>query len=451
MIDDDERPRRFVPYRVLRAAQAFVNLEASSGIVLLIAAIAALIWANSPWDESYFDLLHTQIVIDLRVFHVEEDLQHWVNDGLMTLFFFLMGLEIKREMAHGELSSVRRAALPAAGALGGMIVPALIYIGFNAGGDGQDGWGIPMATDIAFALGVLSLLGNRIPFTAKVFLLALAIADDIGAIIVIAIFYTAEVDLQALGVAAAILAGILLMSRRGVRSNELYLAAGVCLWAATLESGVHATLAGVVLGLLTPARPFYDPTGFSVAANGLIDSYDASRDPQERQAILAQIEDLSRGSEAALERLERALHPWVSYGIVPLFALMNAGVSVSGGVIEDALSSPVSQGVALGLLVGKPIGIFGASWLAVRFGIGEMPRGMTWAHIFGVGLLGGIGFTVSLLVTSLALEEASLSAEARLGVLSASVLAGLLGYAFLLLVSRQRDSTELDVSGHNRT
>ncbi|MGE0688051.1 MAG: Na+/H+ antiporter NhaA [Dehalococcoidia bacterium] len=437
-------PRRFVPHRVLRAAQAFINLEASSGIFLLVAAIGALIWANSPWDQSYFDLLHTEIVIDLRIFSVDEDLQHIVNDGLMTLFFFLMGLEIKREMAHGELSSVRRAALPAAAAFGGMLVPALIYVALNAGSDAANGWGIPMATDIAFALGVLSLLGNRIPFTAKVFLLALAIADDIGAILVIAVFYTAQVDFTALLAAGAILGGILLMIRTGVRSTELYLAAGVCLWAATFESGVHATLAGVALGLLTPAKPLYDPSTFATEARGLIGTFEATRDAQEQQMVLAEVEDLSRGSEAPLERLERALHPWVSYLIVPLFALMNAGVSVSGGVASDALSSPVSQGVALGLLLGKPLGIFSFTWLAVRAGIGELPRGVSWSEIFGIGLLGGIGFTVSLLVTSLALPDDQFGAEARLGVLGASVVAGIVGYTFLLLASRKRATLELN-------
>jgi NhaA family Na+:H+ antiporter len=439
--------RRFVPQRVIRAAQAFVQLEASSGLILLLAAIVALVWANSPWEERYFDLLHTRIVIDLGVLHADEDLQHWMNDGLMTLFFFLMGLEIKREMAHGELSSVRRAALPATAALGGMLVPALIYLAFNAGSEAQDGWGIPMATDIAFALGVLSLLGSRVPFSAKVFLLALAIADDIGAILVIAVFYTEHVDLTALAAAAAILGGILVMIRTGVRSTELYLAAGVCLWAATLESGVHATLAGVVLGLLTPASPLYDPASFPGAARNLLDSLETTSDVHDQQAVFAEMEALSRGSEAPLERLERALHPWVSYLIVPLFALMNAGVNVSGGIAGDALASPISHGVAVGLLLGKPLGIFSATWLAVRLHICEMPRGVTWTEIFGVGLLGGIGFTVSLLVTSLALTDDMASAEARLGILSASVVAGVLGYTFLLLASRRRAVTSADFDG----
>lgn len=404
---------------------------------MLCAALAALVWANSRWDEAYFDLLHTHLVLDLHIFKIDAGLQHWVNDGLMTVFFFLMGLEIKREMAHGELSSLRRAALPAAAALGGMTVPALIYLSFNAGTDVAKGWGIPMATDIAFALGVLSLVGKRVPFSAKVFLLALAIADDIGAIVVIALFYTQSVNFLALLIAAAILALTMVFNRRGVRSMELYLAMGVCLWAATFESGVHATLAGVVLGLMTPARPAYEPAAFAETAAELVRDYEETNDPGVEQSILARMEDLSRGSEAPLERLERALHPWVSFVIVPIFALMNAGVAVGGGVIENAVSSPVAQGVAVGLVLGKPIGIFAATWLAVRLGFGEMPRDTSWLHILGIGLLGGIGFTVSLLVTSLALDDSAFGADARLGVLSASVVAGTAGFLFLTLVSRR--------------
>jgi NhaA family Na+:H+ antiporter len=323
-----------------------------------------------------------------------------------------------------------------------MLAPALIYLAFNAGSDGADGWGIPMATDIAFALGVLSLLGSRVPFTAKVFLLALAIADDIGAIIVIAFFYTDHIDLTALAVATAILGGILLMIRNGVRSTELYLAAGVCLWAATFESGVHATLAGVALGLLTPARPLYEPSLFTESARNLLRDFEATTDSQTQQELLAQMEGLSRGSEAPLERLERALHPWVSYLVVPLFALMNAGVNVSGGVVGDAAGSPISHGIFVGLLVGKPVGIFCASWLAVRLRLGELPRGVGWTEIFGIGMLGGIGFTVSLLVTSLALPADLPGSEARLGVLCASVIAGLSGYLFLWLACRRSRDLE---------
>ncbi len=430
----------FVPHRVFRAARTFVGIEAASGIVLLLAAWVALVWANSPWDEQYFDLLHTEIGIDLNFIVIQEDLQDWINSGLMTVFFFLMGLEIKRELVHGELSTPRRALLPAAAALGGMAVPALIFVAFNAGGVGADGWGIPMATDIAFALGVLSLLGRRIPFGVKIFLLALAIADDIGAILVIAIFYTSSLDFEALAVAGVILAGIMAMSRGGVRTINIYIAAGACLWLAVHESGVHATLAGVVLGLLTPARYFYNPQTFTETANGLVVRFQSalvSHNEEAQRGILEQIEDLSQGTEPPLERMERALHPWVSFGIVPIFALANAGVAISGDVVSDALSSPVSQGVVLGLILGKVTGIFGFTWIAVRLGLCELPRGARWPHILGVGLLGGIGFTVSLLVTDLAFADVVLADQAKLGVLAASAAAGVGGFAYLRMTSNR--------------
>ena len=280
----------------------------------------------------------------------------------MTVFFLLVGLEIKRELVHGELSSPRRALLPAAGALGGMVAPALIYTAFNAGGDGARGWGVPMATDIAFAVGVLSLLGRRIPFSVKVFLLALAIADDIGAIVVIAVFYTADMDYQALGLAAATLALILTMNRTGVRSLYVYVALGAVLWLALLESGVHATIAGVILGLLTPASSYYGRRYLRRRRRRPRQAASVLPSKQTRRtfsrASSLQMEDLAQGTEAPLDRLERALHPWVSFLIVPLFALANAGVHISGDVAEAAIESPVSQGVALGLLLGKPLGIF---------------------------------------------------------------------------------------------
>ena len=313
--------RVFVPHRVFRAARTFVGIEASSGIVLLLAAVVALVWANSPWDEQYFDLLHTEVGIDLDIVVIREDLQDWINSGLMTVFFFVMGLEIKRELVHGELSTPRRALLPAAAAFGGMAAPALIFVAFNAGGAGVDGWGIPMATDIAFALGVLSLLSRRIPFSVKIFLLALAIADDIGAILVIAIFYTSEFDFLALAVAGLILVGILTMNRSGVRTINLYMAAGACLWIAVHESGVHATLAGVVLGLMTPARNFFSTQTFTATADALVRRFQATDNEEAQRGILEQLEDLSQGTDAPLERLERALHPWVSFTIVPIFAL----------------------------------------------------------------------------------------------------------------------------------
>jgi NhaA family Na+:H+ antiporter len=440
-------PRDFVPARMRRAAQAFVQVEASSGILLLLAAVVALLWANSPWDDAYADLWQTHVSIDASILDIDLSLQHWVNDGLMTLFFFLVGLEIKRELVHGELSQPRRALLPATAALGGMVAPAAIYTLFNAADSGAPGWGIPMATDIAFALGVLSLLSRRVPFSIKVFLLALAIADDIGAILVIAVFYNSGIDAEALGIAALIFGAIVLMNLAGVRHVYVYLVAGVCLWLAVLESGVHATLAGVALGLLTPARPHFPPEGFVEDAEELVARYReglASSNTDDQQGALSQMEALSQGTEAPLDRLERQLHPWVSYGIVPLFALANAGVAISGDVARNAVESPVTLGVVLGLLAGKPLGIFLFTWLSCRLGLCQLPAGVSWLHIAGVGLLGGIGFTVSLLITSLAFDDPALVEQAKLGVLAASVAAGALGFIFLWLTSRRLNSGTVD-------
>jgi NhaA family Na+:H+ antiporter len=401
----------------------------------MAAALVALIWANSPWDESYFDLLHTEIVVDLDIVHLDLTLQHWVNDGLMAIFFFLMGLEIKRELVHGELSSTRRALLPATAALGGMIVPALIFTAFNAGGEGAHGWGIPVATDIAFALGVLSLLSRRVPFSIRVFLLALAIADDIGGILVIAMFYTSDISFTAMGIAALILAVTYVFNRAGVRTINIYVVLGALLWVAVHESGIHATIGGVVLGLLTPARAYYNSETFAESAQDLANRFKTAVETGAtavQESILSQMEDLAKGTEAPLERIERALVRWVGFSIVPIFALANAGVAVSGDVASDAISSPVSQGVALGLVLGKPVGIFLFTFLAVKLGICDMPRGATWPQILGVGLLGGIGFTVSLLITDLGFRgDQVLADEAKLGVLFASIVAAVLGAVFL--------------------
>jgi NhaA family Na+:H+ antiporter len=427
-----------------------MQVEAASGVVMLIAAIVALVWANSPWWESYFDFWHKEVIVDAQLFEIHLDLREWVNDALMTLFFFVVGLEIKRELVHGELSNPRRALLPAAGALGGMAAPALLYVLLNYGGEGGHGWGVPVATDIAFAVGVLSLLSRRVPFSLRVFLLALAIADDIGGIIVIAIFYATGIDAFALGLSALTLLVIAIMNRSGVRTINIYVVVGAILWLTMLESGVHAALSGVILGLMAPASYFYNPATFAAAAQDLVERFklaSAAESDEVQANILAQMEDLTQGTEAPLERLERALHRWVGFGVVPLFALANAGVHVSGDTADAAISSPISQGVFLGLLVGKPVGIFLVTWIAVRLGICEMPRGATWPQVFGIGILGGIGFTVSLLITDLAFKEDLFIDEAKLGVLVASVAAALLGLVFLLFAttSPEREDARNDV------
>jgi NhaA family Na+:H+ antiporter len=436
---EHEAERSYVFRQVVLPAQRFIHTEVLGGIALLIAAVVALIWANSPLDEAYFDLFATELSIDAGIFHIEEDLHGWINDGLMTLFFFVVGLEIKREMTRGELAGFQKAMLPVTAALGGMIVPAAIYIALNAGGDGASGWGIPMATDIAFALGILALVGRRIPAQLRVFLLALAIADDIGAITVIAVFYTSDLSIEWLLIAGAILAFIHGMSRAGVRDISVYLLVGVFAWVAMFESGVHPTIAGVVLGLMTPANPYYSPSTFEDSMENLFSKYreaHARNDEPAAQNLLGQMEALTQGTESPLERLQRLLLPITSFIVVPLFALANAGVVITGDSVSHAVSSDISQGVAFGLVLGKPVGIFLAAWLAVRVGLTSLPPSMNWWHILGVGLLGGIGFTVSLFVNELAFDEVILINDGKMGILAASLVAAVMGYVVLILVTR---------------
>jgi NhaA family Na+:H+ antiporter len=418
----------------------FIHDEAFGGILLLICALVALIWANSPWDGYYDDLWHAEVRLGTSHFHLTESLLHWVNDGLMAIFFFVVGLEIKREVLEGELASPRRAALPAFAALGGVIDPALIFVAINAGGEGSEGWGVPMATDIAFALGVLALLGDRVPFGLKVFLTALAIVDDILAVLVIALFYTSGVEWDAIGVAGGILAALIAANRIGVRRAWIYALLGIALWAAVFESGVHATVAGVLLALTIPANTRLDPAAFVRHGRALLDEFDEAGPDQEsvltngvRQEILAELENAVEGAGAPLQRLEHALHPWVAFLIVPLFALANAGVDLGGG-IGDALTDRVTLGVVAGLVLGKQLGITLAAWLAVRSGVTQLPDGVGWRQLYGVSWLAGIGFTMSLFVADLAFEgEADLLTSAKLGILTASLIAGAVGW---LLLSR---------------
>ncbi len=433
--------RSYLARRVSLPIQVFISTEVISGAILLLAAAIAVAWANSPWDRSYFDLIHQ--TFELRVFgvfHIEEDLQRWVNDGLMTLFFFVVGLEIKRELFRGELRGVDRAALPSLAAAGGMLAPAVVYTAFNAGGAGEAGWGIPMATDIAFALGILAILGRRIPSQLRVFLLALAIVDDIGAILVIAIFYTDRIALDSLALAGILLAVIYTMNRLGVQDTLAYLLVGVCVWAAVFASGVHATIAGVALGLMTPVNPYYGRGRFLPALTDLASRFrraSARGDVESAEQLLGQMEDVVEGTEAPVDRLERLLHPVTSFVVVPLFALANAGVPLSNGVLSDSLSSSLTLGIFIGLLIGKPVGILTASWLAVRTGIARLPDGVTWPQMMGIGLLGGVGFTVALLINELAFASAPLTDQGRVGILAASVVAGVAGLAVLFAAGRQ--------------
>ena len=406
---------------VLRPLVDFLHTEAAGGVVLLVATAVALVWANSPFQDSYVELWHTHLSITLGDHTLDLDLQEWVNDGLMTIFFLVVGLEIKRELVEGELREPRRAAMPAIAALGGMIVPALIYTAINAGGDAADGWGIPMATDIAMAVGVLSLLSRRVPPTLKLFLLALAIVDDIGAIVVIAVFYSSGIEPAALGVAAILLVLVALAKWAGVHHIAVYVVLGLGLWLAVEESGVHATLVGVILGLMAPTRP--------VRQRQLIDQ-DALTDLSSAEAA-HETAVLARESVSVVEWLEHLLHPWTSFVILPLFALANAGIPLSSEALSDAASSPITLGVVLGLVVGKLVGVTAFTWLAARLGLGVLPAGATWRSIVGVAALAGIGFTVSIFITGLAFSDVARQNEAKVGILVASALAAGLGSLIL--------------------
>ncbi len=430
-------PTRRAARRFVRPLQDFIQTEASSGIVMLVAAVVAIIWANSAWYESYFSLLHTEVVIEFGSFHFQEDLLYVINDGLMAIFFFVVGLEIKRELAVGELRDPKVAVVPAIAALGGMLLPALIYILFvGLDHPASHGWGIPMATDIAFSLGIAALLGSRVPLRAKLFLLTLAIADDIGAIAVIAIFYTEELHVGFMIAAAVGIAIIWLANRFGVRSILFYVVVGTVVWYLMLESGVHATIAGVVLGLMTPARPLISSEQFDRRARRIIETYPALvRSQADREKIdheAQMLADVATESVAPLNRLEHALVFWSSFVIVPIFALANAGVRFEGISITEALTSPVTLGVGAGLLVGKSVGVPLFTWLAVRFRLGTLPIGVSWGHIIGLGALAGIGFTVALFISGLAFEPGTEFTDlSKIGIFAGSILSGLVGFAVL--------------------
>ncbi|MEO6159359.1 MAG: Na+/H+ antiporter NhaA [Ilumatobacteraceae bacterium] len=414
--------------RAVRPFIRFSQIEAAGGIVLVVATLVALVWANSPWKHSYEVLWSTKIRFEVGSYAFAEDLGHVVNDLLMAVFFFVVGMEIKRELVTGELRDRRAVALPAMAALGGMIVPALIYLAFNAGGDGVHGWGIPMATDIAFALGVVALLGTRVPPAVKILLLTLAIVDDIGAIAVIAVFYTDHVDFRFVAAAVVISAGVWIMHRARIVYPPMYVVAGLALWIAVYESGIHATIAGVVMGLLTPARPAQTELEAEELVNVLETGDDIKADDVRATAILI------RGSVSACDRLIDSLHPWTSYLIVPIFALANAGIILT----SDAVSSPsaVLAGVAVALVVGKFVGVATFSWISVRSGLGRLPDGVRWGHVIGVAAVAGIGFTVSLFIAGLAFDHPGLQTDAKIGTLLASIIAAAVGATILSIVGR---------------
>ena len=415
------------PTGVLRPLREFLATENAGAVLLLVGAVAAMIWANSPWEASYHHLWETQLGVGLGAHHFSLDLHAWVNDGLMSLFFLVVGLEIKRELVEGELASFRRAALPAAAALGGMVVPALIYLAINAGTADSHAWGIPMATDIALAMGVLTVLGSRIAPSAKIFLLALAIADDLGAIAVIAIVYSHGLrPTYLLGVAACI-AAVLVLRKALPGFTVGFVALGVIMWWCTYKSGVHATIAGVIMAMLTPIAPLVAPG--SQPTETLADLTDVG--------MVRGLLTRARRSISRVEWLEHGLHPWTSLLIVPIFALANAGITLDRTVMSGIGSSKVVWGIILGLVVGKPLGISAAVWLGRMFGL-TMPDGLTMADIAALGAIAGIGFTVSIFVADLAITDPGVSDEAQLAVLIASIVAAVVGSAAAIIRSSGR-------------
>jgi NhaA family Na+:H+ antiporter len=424
--------------RLLLPFRLFIKAEMTAGILLLVSTIVALAWVNSSWGQSYKEFWEVPFSLTFGDWILTEPLLLWINDGLMAMFFFVVGLEIKRELLVGELSSPRGAALPIAAAIGGMLVPALIYVLINAGTPAARGWGIPMATDIAFALGVLVLLGDRAPPALKIFLAALAIADDLGAVLVIALFYTSQISWTNLAMGLLFLLALVVANRFGVRSPMVYGVLGIGgLWLAFLLSGVHPTIAGILAAMTIPARSRINPDEFLSTTRRAIDRFEHSGAQGEdvlvnkdRQAALLELRMAYEQSTTPLQRLEKALHPWISVVVLPIFALANAGVEITGNFFA-LLAQPITLGIILGLVLGKQVGITLFSWIAVRLGLASLPRGVTWRHIYGVAWLGGIGFTMSLFISGLAFDNAAAMAEAKTGILTASLIAGCIGVLIL--------------------
>jgi NhaA family Na+:H+ antiporter len=418
--------------------QDFIHKEQSSGILLLIMAVVAMIIANSPLGPGYEQFLNTKVGFVGVDFELKKTVLHWINDGLMVIFFFVVGLEIKREFLVGELANRRAATLPILAAIGGAVLPALIYTALNWGSSSMLGWGVPMATDIAFALGILALLGSRVPFALKVFLTAVAIVDDMLAVLVIALFYSGELNLMMLGIGIGLLLLLFGANLAGVRSPLVYGLVGVFVWYCFVQSGVHATIAGVLLAMTVPARFQIDAPTFRERAHGLLEQFEAAEgrgsqmltDSRQRDVVY-EMEELCTQVQAPLQRMEHSLHSMVALIIMPIFALANAGVRVSFESLP-AEAPQIILGIALGLLIGKPIGLLSACWIAIKLGIADLPPGATWRQLAGIGVLAGIGFTMSLFIASLGFEPQPASLDAaKLAVLGASTVAVLLGY-FLL-------------------
>lgn len=422
--------------KILKPAIRFFQLEQASGLLLIAVAIVAIVWANSPLASSYFSIWSSKVSFGFGEFKIEKDFLHWINDGLMVVFFFVVGLEIKRELLIGELSSVKNAVMPAVAALGGMIFPAIIYFLINNTGEAAQGWGIPMATDIAFAIGILSILGNRVPFALKIFLTAVAIIDDLGAVIVIAVFYSTNISLMMLGAAGIVLIILIVLNYLQIKSPLVYILFGLVLWFLFLKSGVHTTIAGVVLAFTIPTKTrmngkkFFDETSDALAEmkeRGLVK--DENRISVSVNEVLYTIEENCEKATAPAHRLEHKLHPYVAFFIMPVFALANAGVSL-GGVSGDVING-ITLGIIAGLFVGKVLGVGLFSMAAVKLGLGVLPTGSSLRQIIGTGFLAGIGFTMSLFIGSLAFNSQELIDFAKIGIITGSIFSGIVGYMIL--------------------
>ncbi|MCO5177104.1 MAG: Na+/H+ antiporter NhaA [Thermomicrobiales bacterium] len=428
--------------RMLAPFRTFSRTAAAGGILLFLATVVALVWANSPWSDSYARLWSTELSIEAGRFHLDATLSHWINDGLMVIFFFVVGLEIKREVLVGELASLRQAAFPIAAAIGGATVPALIFLAFNAGTEAVRGWGVPMATDIAFALGVLALLGSRVPNGLKVFLAALAIADDLIAVLVIAIAYTETVAWIYLGAGFVVLCAAFILNWLGVIRPIVYAVLGIVLWLVFLKSGVHATIAGVLLAMAIPARTRIDTFDFVARGRALLSDIESAATPgvsvvtnRDHQSALHELETTTEFVQSPMQRMEYGLHPWVAFLIVPLFALANAGVPLDSG-LGEALTSPSGLGVIIGLVIGKQVGITLSALAMVRFGIAPLPDGVTMRQIYAVSWVAGIGFTMSLFIAELAFDGGEHLAAIKAAVLVASAIAGTVGYLLMRLATQ---------------
>lgn len=433
MAENLPRASSMLPIQVLVSPFVrFAKLEAAGGIVLLGATLAAMIWANSPGEHAYHEFWNAQLSVGLGRVFVSETRHEWIDDGLMSIFFFLVGLEIKREVLIGELSSLKQAAFPFIAAMGGSLVPALIYLSLTRGTDAQKGWGIPIATDIAFALGVLTLLSSRVPISLKVFVTALAIVDDILAVLVIAIFYAGNIHMLSLAVAACGIMLAITANLLGVRNPAIYMAIGLFVWFAVLKSGVHATLAGVLLAFTIPARTHLDRDYFVMRCRALLDIFESVPENSfESHAAVHTLETKCELVESPLHRIEHFLQPWVSFLVMPLFAFANAGVHVFGHG-ASALSHRVSLGVALGLLIGKPLGICLFAWLSVKTRLAAAPQELSWKMILGASCLCGIGFTMSLFIAGLAFSGSSFLDLSKVAILFSSLLAGICGSLFFI-------------------